>query len=158
MEEGVDAGEVIIRPGKRRFVQIVCRHVRRNPAWQTHEFPNRLVIRQSITGRLVEVGAEFLVDAPFPAGTYSGPQRVIGVPGPRWVRDGPVEALVTYRYKCPQCRCDLQLRSAGMLRLIGALDSMERRRTGKQASRVHRLDISSADQVLAFLRQVGRAP
>ena len=80
------------------------------------------------------------------------------MPGPRWVRDGPVEALVTYRYKCPRCRCDLQLKSARMLRLIGALDSVERERAGKQTSRIQRLDISSAEQVLAFLCQAGRAP
>lgn len=45
-----------------------------------------------------------------------------------------------------------------MLKLIGALDTMERERTGKQTGRIQRLDISSGEQVLAFLRQADRAP
>ena len=156
MEEAVDRGEVIVKtwhapihPG--RF----ARHVRRNPAWQTHEFPKRLVIRQLITGRLVEFGAEVQVDVPLSVWTHAGLAGAVAVPGPRWARDGPVEVLPTYRYKCPRCRCDLQLRSATMLPLIGALDSMERERRGKQAGQIQRLDISTAEQVLTF-RPSGR--
>jgi len=154
----VDRGEVIVKPGTRRFIQVVCRHVRRNPAWQTHEFPKRLVIRQSIAGRLVEFGTEVHVDGPVPVWTHAGRAGSVAVPGPRWARDGPVEPLPTYRYKCPRCRCDLQLRSATMLELIRALDSMEGERRGKQGSRIQRLDTSTAEQVLAFVRQAGRAP
>ena len=45
-----------------------------------------------------------------------------------------------------------------MLRLIGALDALERQRTGNPAARVQRLDISSAEHVIASLRQAGEAP
>lgn len=62
-----------------------------------------------------------------------------------------------YQYKCPRCRCDLQMREASMLMLIDALDAVERQRTGRSAARVQRLDISIADHVLASFRQAGRS-
>jgi len=63
-----------------------------------------------------------------------------------------------YRYKCPRCHRDLQLRAESMLWLIDAFDAIERQGTGDPASRVRRLDISAAEGVLSFRRQVGKAP
>jgi hypothetical protein len=44
------------------------------------------------------------------------------------------------------------------MRLINALDSLERQSTGNQAARTQRLDISAAELVLASLRRAGEAP
>lgn len=71
---------------------------------------------------------------------------------------GSGEALATYQYKCPRCRYDLQLRAATMLRLVDAHDALERQRTSNPTARVQRLDISSAELVLASFRQAGEAP
>jgi hypothetical protein len=144
------------RPHKPRFVRVICRHARRNPGSPTHKFPIRLVIRYSALGLRAELSAERPApvtgirnasDLQF-ASQALAPARMTSSDG----------APITYQYKCPRCRYDLQLRTASMLRLIGALDALERQRTGNPTARVQRLDISSAEHVLASLRQAGEAP
>lgn len=138
-------GISVKNPHKPRFVRVICRHTRGNPGWQTHEFPNRLMIRYSGLGRLADLSAEHPVQ---PAGPRDARYAY---PGRLWEPD-------TYQYRCPRCRYDLQLRAANMIRLIGALDALERQRTGNHAARIQRLDISAAELVLASLRQAGEAP
>jgi hypothetical protein len=50
------------------------------------------------------------------------------------------------------------LRAENLIKLINALDMIERLSTGKQTSRVQRLDISTAESVLTSLRQADEAP
>lgn len=144
------------RPHKPRFIRMICRHTRRNPGWPTHEFPSRLVIRYSMLGQRAELSAESPSD-------LAGIGTTSGLPSARQTRapermTGSGEALATYQYKCPRCRYDLQLRAATMLRLVDAHDALERQRTSNPTARVQRLDISSAELVLASFRQAGEAP
>jgi hypothetical protein len=141
----VDLGVPVKNPFKPRFIRVICRHTRGNPEWQTHEFPNRLMIRYSDLGRRADLSAEHPVQ---PAGRRDA----------RYAYPGRLWEPKTYQYRCPRCRYDLQLRAANMMGLISALDALERRRTGNQAARIQRLDISAAEPVLAFLRQAGEAP
>jgi hypothetical protein len=141
MDQG-NPGVSVKRPHKPRFIRVICRHTRADPGWQTHEFPNRLMIRYSGLDRRADLSAEQPVQ---PAG------RRDAYPGRLWERE-------TYQYRCPRCHYDLQLRAANMMRLISALDTLERRRTGNQAARVQRLDISAAELVLASFRQADEAP
>jgi hypothetical protein len=144
MDQG-NLGIPIKHPHKPRFIRVICRHSRGNPDWQTHEFPNRLMIRYSGLGRQADLNAEHPVQ---PAGPRDA----------RYAYPGRLWAPETYQYRCPRCHCDLQLRTANMMKLISALDAVERRRSGNQAARVQRLDISTAELVLASFRQVGEAP
>lgn len=132
-------GITVKRPNKPRFIRVICRHGRGERGWQTHEFPNRLVIRYHGLGPHRDLSVE---RKPRP-----GEHGIadLGEPG-------------TYRYKCPRCHRDLQLRAENMLRLIDAVDALERQRTGDPASRVQRLDITAAEDVLRFRRQASEAP
>jgi hypothetical protein len=144
MDQG-NLGIPVKNPHKPRFIRVICRHTRGNPGWQTHEFPNRLMIRYSDLGRRADLSAEHPVQPAEPRDArYAYPGRL-------WEPE-------TYQYRCPQCGYDLQLRAANMMRLISALDALERQRTGNQAARIQRLDISAAELVLASLRQAGEAP
>ena len=142
---GVNLGVPVKNPHKPRFIRVICRHTRGNPGWQTHEFPNRLMIRYSDLGRRADLSGEHPVQ---PAERHDA----------RYAYPGRLWAPETYQYRCPRCRYDLQLRAANMMRLINALDSLERQSTGSQAARIQRLDISAAELVLASLRQAGEAP
>jgi hypothetical protein len=107
-------------------------------------------------GQRAELSAESPSD-------LAGIRTTSGLPSARQMRaperkTGSGEALATYQYKCPRCRYDLQLRAATMLRLVDAHDALERQRTSNPTARVQRLDISSAELVLASFRQVGEAP
>jgi hypothetical protein len=144
MDQG-NPGIPVKNPRKPRFIRVICRHTRSNPGWQTHEFPNRLMIRYSGLGRRAELSAEH-------------PVQPAGLRDARYAHPGRLWEPETYQYRCPRCRFDLQLRAANMMRLISALDSLERQRTGNQAARVQRLDISAAELVLASFRQAGEAP
>jgi hypothetical protein len=130
---------------KPRFIRVICRHRRGDPRWQTHEFPNRLMICYSDMGRQVDLCAEHPVQ---PAERWDARYAA---PGTLWTPE-------TCQYRCPRCRCDLQLRSANMMTLIGLLDALERRRSGDGTARMQRLDISTAELVLASIRQAGEAP
>ena len=141
----VDLGVPVKNPFKPRFIRVICRHTHGNLGWQTHEFPNRLMIRYSDLGRRADLSAEH-------------PDQPPGRRDARYAYPGRLWEPETYQYRCPQCRYDLQLRAANMMVLISALDALERRRTGNQAARIQRLDISAAELVLAFFRQAGEAP
>jgi hypothetical protein len=140
-----ELGVSVKRPNKPRFIRVICRHTRGDPAWQTHEFPNRLMIRYSGLGRQADLCAEHPDQ---PAERWDA----------RYAAPGKLWAPTTYQYRCPRCRYDLQLRSANMMKLISVLDALERGRTGDPASRIQRLDISAAELVLASFRQAGEAP
>jgi hypothetical protein len=140
-----DPGATVKRPQKPRFIRVICRHGRGNPEWQTYEFPNRLMIRYSNFGQQADLSAET-------------PVQPTGHRDLRYAHPGMLWAPHTYQYRCPRCRYDLQLRAANMMRLIYALDALERQRTGNQTSRVQRLDISTAQLVLKLLSQADEAP
>jgi hypothetical protein len=132
-------GVAIRNPSKPRFIRIVCRHARWRPGSQTYEFPGRVMLRYSGLGRWRDLYHESPVHGYRPS--VSG----------TWQRAGK------YQYKCPRCRCDLQMRELSMLVLIDAFDAVERQRAGRSAARVQRLDISIAEHVLASFRQAGRS-
>jgi hypothetical protein len=144
MDQG-NFGVPVKRPHKPRFIRVICRHTHGNPGWQTHEFPNRLMIRYSGLGRRADLSAEHPVQ---PAERHDA----------RYASPGRLWAPETYQYRCPRCSYDLQLRAANMMRLVNALDALERQSTGNQAARIQRLDISAAELVLASFRQAGEAP
>jgi hypothetical protein len=125
----VDSGITFKRPSKPRFVRVVCRHACGRSEWQTYEFPDRLVIRLHGFGPQRDLAAESQVDGAHALAVGS-------------------EAV--HRYKCPRCHRDLQLRTDTMLRIIDALDVVERRRAGDSAARVQKMDIAVAEHVLRF--------
>lgn len=132
-------GITVKRPGKPRFIRVICRHGRGDRGWQTHEFPDRVVIRYH----------------------GLGPHRGLSVERKLRPEEPGIADLGergTYRYKCPRCHRDLQLHAESMLWLIDAVDALERQRTGDPAARVQRLDISAAEGMLRFRRQASEAP
>jgi hypothetical protein len=131
---------VVKRPLKARLIRIVCRHARREPGSLTYEFPDRMMLRYSRLGSWRDLYREFPVPGHKPDAA-----------------GGPWEPSKKYQYRCPRCHCDLQVREAGMLRLVDALDEVERHRTGDSAARVQRLDISVAVLVLSSFRQAGQS-
>lgn len=132
-------GITVKRPGKPRLIRVICRHGREDRGWQTHEFPDRLVIRYHGVGLPHDLSVE-------------------RKPRPEQLGIADLGKRGAYRYKCPRCHRDLQLRAESMLWLIDAVDALERQRTGDPAARVQRLDISAAEGVLRFRGQASEAP
>jgi hypothetical protein len=120
-------------------MRVICRHGRGDPGWQTHEFPDRLVIRYREFGLHRDLSVE-------------------RKPGPEGPGSADLGERVKCRYKCPRRHRDLQLREDSMLWLVDAVDALERRRTGDPAARVQRLDISAAEEMLRFRGQASKAP
>jgi hypothetical protein len=129
MDQG-NPGIPVKNPRKPRFIRVICRHTRSNPGWQTHEFPNRLMIRYSGLGRRAELSAEH-------------PVRPAGLRDARYAYPGRLWEPETYQYRCPRCRFDLQLRAANMMRLISALVDRGPVRHGKDGQPETRQELAA---------------